>query len=185
MAHPPPAGFPLAAFGDGLVTRILDAGQRAYGAWTLGGAEVLIDVSPAAEFLGVGGGRAMFLDGDQLRSYDGSTGVVATAPLDLDVEVRRAAVSPDGRFVAFASRPDIVSFSEVHVVESKTGVVVDRFGPVMDLQLQFVDRATMQFISPGTDIPWQVTHRDVTLGTERAVAGAESPMLWFAEIGGP
>ena len=77
-----------------------------------------------------------------------------------------------------------MSFSDVHVVQVKTGELVDRFGPVMDLQLQFVDPDTMQFTAPGSDLPWEVTHRDVVGRTERVVAGAESPMLWFAAPGG-
>lgn len=178
-----PSGHALAAYGGGLVLRVLDAGERSYVVWRTDGTTESLDVESTMEFLGVGGDRAVFTDGTTVAVHDRLDGTVRTVPLESPLDVRRAAVSPDGHLVALATRPDIVSFSDVHVVRVKTGELVDRFGPVMDLQLQFVDPDTMQFTAPGSDLPWEVTHRDVVGRTERVVAGAESPMLWFAELG--
>ena len=182
--YPAPPGHALAAYGSGLVLRLLEAGERSYVVWQPDGSTEAVDVDSTMEFLGVGGDRAVFSDGRTIAVHDRLDGGVRTVSLESPLDVRRAAVSPDGHLVALATRPDIVSFSDVHVVQVKTGELVDRFGPVMDLQLQFVDPDTMQFTAPGSDLPWEVTHRDVVGRTERVVARAESPMLWFAAPGG-
>ncbi|MEM7273378.1 MAG: hypothetical protein AAF547_09890, partial [Actinomycetota bacterium] len=180
--YPFGAGRPLVATRDGLLVfprQELDRGALAL--WDRRGAFVPIPMPDDAELLGATAEMIVVGDGERLwrigRDGQWSWETELASPLDMN----RAALSPDGSWVALAQSRPLTSLGTVVIVDTASGETVATLEGVVDREFSWTSPTTL--VTVDHDGEYQLIEYDVVTGRRTGVARLGYPWVFVVATG--